>query len=118
MLLEEFLKSNNVEVLKDLTAKIGSIGFYAVFLEMSQRKTDTLNFKTEQVSEKSLYQNGFTDGYKEAIFDLFYFVDRFVKPESAVANSRIRPDFGALKKLVDTKQITEEEADAIRNSRI
>lgn len=118
MLLEEFCKSERVEKVKELTDALRSLGFYGVFLELSQRQQPALDFKNGQASEKALYERGEVEGYRNAIFDLFYFYERIVSKIMQVGDDeQIKFDFGAVDSLLKQKIITEEEADAIRNGK-
>lgn len=58
----------------------------------------------------------FSAGYHEALDDLIYFVQRFIRPGEEAANARLpNLDYGASKKLLNEGRITPEEANFFKD---
>jgi len=57
-------------------------------------------------------------GYNQCLDDLFNFIEQGLKVEQeTIVSESMRPDFGSLQRLMKDKQITEQEAQIIRQKR-
>lgn len=57
----------------------------------------------------------FSAGYHEALDDLVYFVQRFIRPGEEAASAHLpNLDYGASRKLIDEGRITQEEANLFK----
>lgn len=83
------------------------MNFYGVLLDLA-----ALKVREKQVFTSSVDRASWHDGYIEAIEDIFNFVDVYMTPK--VSTEKVAADFGALTKLVETKEITEDERDFLR----
>jgi hypothetical protein len=109
MVFEEIVKHiGNQTLISQAILNLKQSHYFSAALEMSFSKSDSLKDADPMV--KAAMQRYFQEGYKEALEDLFFFMERYVKPDS----EQIKANYGAVNKLLAKKDITAEEAAILR----
>lgn len=108
MLIEQFINNKEaLTVLRNSLSSLNRINFFAVMLEMGAKRSRLQ--PSSHPMETAAITGSWHNGYVAAIEDVFNFIDNIVeKKEQAVV------DFGALKALLDSKEITQAEYDELR----
>ena len=108
MLIEQFLENKKIqEVLRNALSSLSRINFFGVMLEVAAKRSQPLpsNFPMENAALRASWHNGYTD----ALADVYNFLDRYkIEPVEEV-----KLDFGALDRLLQTNEITQEEYDRL-----
>ncbi len=112
MIVEHFAEDKiALTQLRDALSIFHRINFFAVLLDVAANRSLVQQAIT---TDTAALQNAWHNGYVEAINDIFYFLDRYTPKEK---REDTQMDFGAIEALLKAGDITETEADELRNAR-
>lgn len=112
MLFEDLIVvARNTTRITDAVSILKEAGYFGGALDLCIKQATVLT--PGQTIETAALRAKFIEGYHQALHDLYSFKERY--PGSALQGpGGVAPDFGAIKKLVDDKILTEEEANVAR----
>lgn len=112
MILEQFLKADGARnIATAAMQQLRSVNFFGVLMDLAFEKAKR---KEDGSDPNDAYRAAFLDGYRACAEDVCYFDQRFNQQDKKTV---VRPDFGALDKLLEDEVITKEEYDKLKRER-